>query len=120
MASRNLSAAIVSAVVGSLAAFITCFILFFFVFKPAAAVDAKPSSDPGIPTAAPAREIPNSDIDPNDVRSVSIRTVYNGYFDPGDKCAKTYNEYFGDSDGSFSPSSPCSLTLKFDKEGKAN
>lgn len=120
MARRNLRAAIVSAVVGSLAAFVTCFILFFFVFKPAAPVDAKPSSDPAVPVSTPDGEIPNPDIDPKDVRSVSIRTVYKGYFDPGDKCAKSYNEYFGNRDGSFSPSSPCSLTLKFEKDGSAH
>jgi len=119
MASRNLSAAIVSAVVGSLAAFITCLVLFFFVFKPSSPVDARPSSEPGIPSATAAEKIPNPDIDPKDVRSVSIRTVYKGYFEPGDRCAKTYNEYFGNSDGSFSPSSPCSLSLKFDKNGNA-
>lgn len=118
MAKRDLRGAMISAVVGSVAAFATCFVLFFFVFKPAPAVDAKPPADAPSPT--PAEEIPNPDIDPMDVKSVTISTVYKGYFEPGDKCAKTYNEYFGNSDGSYSPSSPCSLTLKFDRNGNAN
>ena len=117
MAKRDLRGAMISAVVGSLAAFATCFVLFFFVFKPAQPVDAKPPTEAPAPT--PAEEIPNPDIDPKDVRSVTINTVYKGYFEPGDKCSKTYNEYFGNSDGSFSPSSPCSLNLKFDRNGNA-
>ena len=118
MAKRDLKGAMISAIVGSVAAFATCFVLFFFVLKPAPAVDAKPPTYAPSPT--PAEEIPNPDIVPMDVKSVTIDTVYKGYFEPGDRCAKTYNEYFGNSDGSFSSSSPCSLTLKFDRNGNAN
>ncbi|MEP7075156.1 MAG: hypothetical protein ABI878_05040, partial [Acidobacteriota bacterium] len=64
MAKRDLKGAMISAVVGSLAAFATCFVLFFFVFKPATAVDAKPPAEAPAPT--PAEEIPNPDIDPKD------------------------------------------------------
>jgi hypothetical protein len=117
MARRNLRAAIVSAIVGSIAAFATCFVLFFFVFKPGPPVDPKPSSE--TPSSTPPQEIPNPDIEPKDVQAVTIKTVYKGYFDQGDRCAKSYNEYFGNDDGSFSPNSPCTLRMTFDREGRA-
>ena len=50
---------------------------------------------------------------------MSINTVYKGYFEPGNKCAKTYNEYFGNDDGIASPSSPCTVKITFNRDGHA-
>jgi hypothetical protein len=116
----NKSVIALSAVVGSAAALVTCLVFFFFVYKPAQSRDIQPSASPtqqSLPT--PVDEIPNPEIKASDVRSISINTVYKGFFEPGNKCAKSYNEYFGSEDGYASPSSPCTVKMTFDREGRA-
>lgn len=116
----------VSALVGAATALAVCVVFFFFVYKPAQSVDARPiatatPTQPSTPasTPTPAEEIPNPEINAADVRSVSINTVYKGYFQAGDKCAKTYNEYFGNEDGIGSSSSPCTIQITFNRDGHA-
>jgi len=112
----------VSALVGAATALAVCLVFFFFVYKPAQSVDARPTATPiqsTTPAPTPAAEIPNPEIKAEDVGSVSINTVYKGYFQPGDKCAKTYNEYFGNEDGIGSSSSPCTINITFDRDGHA-
>lgn len=118
---RNLTSAIVSAVIGCLAAFLTCLIFFYFVYKQARPVDAQPPqpAPSASPVPTPVQEIPNPEIKAADVSSVRIKTVYTGYFEPTDKCSKNYNEYFGNSDGSFSPSSPCTVVVTYTRDGTA-
>ena len=116
----NKSVIALSAVVGSAAALVTCLVFFFFVYKPAQSRDIQPSASPtqqSIPT--PVNEIPNPEIKASDVRSISINTIYKDFFEPGSKCAKSYNEYFGGADGYASPSSPCTVKMTFDREGHA-
>ena len=109
-----------SAVVGAAAALVTCLVFFFFVYQPARSNDIKPSPTPAqTPTTKPMSEIPNPEIRAEDIKSISIETVYKGYFAPGNKCAKTYNEYFGNEDGIGSSSSPCTIKITFDREGRA-
>ena len=109
-----------SAVVGATAALVTCLVFFFFVYRPAQSNDIKPSPTPAqAPTTKPMVEIPNPEIRAEDVKSISIDTVYKGYFAPGNKCAKTYNEYFGNEDGIGSSSSPCNMKITFDRGGRA-
>ncbi|CAN5413064.1 hypothetical protein BH10ACI2_BH10ACI2_00660 [soil metagenome] len=116
---RKLFTVVISAFVGGTIAVVTCLAFFFYFKKPAQTVDTRPS--PGSPPAAtPIQEIPNPDIKPDDVRSVTINTVYKGYFAAGDKCSKNYNEYFGNEDGIASSSSPCTVTIKFDRSGNAS
>jgi hypothetical protein len=92
----NKSVIAISAIVGSSAALVTCLVFFFFVYKPAQSRDI----DPPLPSPTkysaptPADEIPNPEIKASDVKSISINTVYKGFFAPGNKCAKSYNEYF--------------------------
>ncbi len=69
--------------------------------------------------SAPSEEIPNPEVKASDVKSISINTVYKGFFAPGDKCAKSYNEYFGNDDGIGSSSSPCTIKMTFDRNGPA-
>ena len=103
-----------------MAALITSIAFFYFIYKPSVPVDARPKPSPDTtPLPPPVQEVPNPEIKVTDVKSVSIKTVYKGYFEPGDKCAKTYNEYFGNNDGLWSPSSPCAITISFDRDGHA-
>jgi hypothetical protein len=110
-----------SAVVGAAAALVTCLIFFLFVYIPSQSrnVDSTPSPTKySAPT--PADEIPNPEVKASDVKSISLNTVYKGFFAPGDKCAKSYNEYFGNDDGIASPSSPCTIKMTFDRDGHAS
>jgi hypothetical protein len=110
----------ISAFTGSAAALITCLVFFFFVYKPAQSGNVIPAATPTpIPFATANDEIPNPDIKASDVRSISINTVYKGFFEPASKCAKSYNEYFGNDDGFASPSSPCTVKLAFDRAGSS-
>jgi len=116
----KLSAAIIAAVSGFSAAFAACFVFFYFVARPALPVDARPTNQSVASPQPTSADIPlDPEIKPEDVKSVSIRTVYKGYFQPGDKCAKTYDEYFGNNDGVSSSSSPCTVQVTFDRQGNA-
>jgi hypothetical protein len=108
----------ISAAVGTAAALATCLIFFYFVYLPGQKVETAPVATPTqSPISTPIQEIPNPEIKAADVKSVTIDTVYKGFFEPRNKCAKTYNEYFGNDDGIYSSSSPCNIRMSFDREG---
>lgn len=117
---KNLSSAVVSATVGALVAFLTCFVFFYFFYE-RGRPDPQESNGNIAATPAPTRdqEIPNPEIKAEDIKSASIKTVYKEYFEAGDKCAKTYDEYFGKNDGVSSLSSPCTIEVVFDRDGNA-
>ena len=117
---KNLSSAVVSAIVGALVAFLTCFIFFYFFYERGRPDPREPNGNIAaapVPTQNP--EIPDPEINAEDIKSASIKTVYKEYFDAGDKCAKTYDEYFGKNDGVSSRSSPCTVQITFDRNGNA-
>lgn len=117
---RYLAPVLISALIGSVAAIITCILFFYFFYQPFQPVNAQlPVTATPAPTRTPLTEMPNPEITVSEVKSVSIRTIYTGYFRPGDKCAKTYNEYFGDDDGMYSSSSPCAITITVGRNGRA-
>jgi hypothetical protein len=119
MAKRDLRSSIISAVVGSLGAFIVCAILFFVLNKPTPLVDAQPTPTTPVSSVTPADGPSRPVVDVTDVSSIEIKTVYRGYFEPGDKCSRSYDEYFGNGDGFSSPSSPCAISITFDRNGHA-
>lgn len=110
---------LVSAVVGFTAALATCLIVVFFFIKPAQPTQLEPPEREDVAEEEPFKGAPIPQIKLEDVKSISINTVYTGYFDKGNKCSKTYNEYFGDKDGIGSPSSPCTVKVTFEKDGHA-
>jgi hypothetical protein len=116
---RNLSSAVVSAIVGALVAFLTCFVFFYFFYERGRADPHESNGNVAAPVPTRDQEIQNPEIKAEDVKSVSIKTVYKAFFEPGDKCAKTYDEYFGKNDGVSSMSSPCTVQITFDREGNA-
>ena len=118
--SSDVVSIILPALIGGAFATIACVFFFYFYGKQAASVDARPTPSPTTTPIKPTqREIPNPEIKAADVNSVSIETVYPGYFAAGNKCAKTYNEYFGNDDGIGSSSSPCTVNLTFGRDGRA-
>jgi hypothetical protein len=119
MPKRDLRSSIISAIIGSLGAFIVCLILFFVLNKPSAPVGALPQPTPPANAVTPTDGPSRSAIDAADVSSIEIKTIYRGYFDPADKCSRSYDEYFGKGDGITSPSSPCTIHITFDRSGKA-
>lgn len=120
---RDLRSTIISAVIGGVFATIVCFVFFTYFGKQTPPADASPTPTPPANAASPSlspSEIPDPEIKAADVSSLSINTVYKGYFDAGNKCAKSYNEYFGNDDGVSSPSSPCSVKVTFGRDGHAS
>lgn len=112
--------ALVSVVVGFTAALVVSFVFVFYLNKPAQVANIEPISNREIVVGpTPFLEIPNPEIKLADVKGVTISTIFTGYFEPGSKCAKTYNEYFGNEDGVSSPSSPCTIKVTFDRDGHA-
>ncbi|MEQ1605948.1 MAG: hypothetical protein ABL999_13875 [Pyrinomonadaceae bacterium] len=111
---------ILPALIGAVFATAACVFFFYFYAKKAATVDANAMQTPAAsPMRTPQAEIPNPEIKASDVNSISIETVYPGYFPAGNKCAQTYNEYFGNQDGIGSSSSPCTAKITFDRNGRA-
>lgn len=80
---------------------------------------AKTPSPTATPVMIEQQEIPQTEIKSGEINSLALETVYKDYFDEGSKCRKTYNEYFGEADGAFSESSPCTINLTFDRNGDA-
>ncbi len=120
---RDLRSTIVSAVIGATFATVVLFVFFTYFGKQTPPTDASPTPTPAAgdtPKQPPNVEIPNPEIRATDVSSLSIDTVYKGYFDAADKCSRSYNEYFGNDDGSSSPSSPCVVKVTFDRDGHAS
>lgn len=116
---RNYSSTIISALVGCSVALITCIVFFYVVAKPTRQVEAQPTPV-ATPDGTPMPEISDPEVKPEDVSSVSINTTYPGYFEAGDRCAKTYNQYFGNEDGIGSSDSPCTIEIDFGRDGKAS
>ena len=111
---------ILPALIGAAFATAACVFFFYFYAKQASTVDANTSATPVVPPVrTPQSEIPNPEIKASDVNSISIETVYPGYFPTGNKCSQTYNEYFGNQDGIGSPSSPCTVKITFERDGRA-
>lgn len=111
---------VISAATATAAALATCLLFFYFVYLPSQKVETAPFVTPSqMPVPTPIQEPPIPEVKAADVNSVTIDTVYKGYFDAGSKCAKSYNEYFGDQDGIFSSSSPCNIRMSFGRDGHA-
>ena len=114
---RNLKIVIISGLVGSLLGTIA-YLIFFYGFSQPGAANLEAQTTPS-PADSPSAKLPNPEIKAVDVTSVSINTAYKGYFETGDKCGKTYSEYFGSDDGFGSSSSPCTVEITFGRDGKA-
>jgi hypothetical protein len=111
---------ILPALIGAAFATGACIFFFYFYAKQAASVDVNTAPTPvASPIRTPEKEIPNPEIKASDVKSISIDTVYPGYFPAGNKCAQTYNEYFGNEDGIGSSSSPCTIKITLNSDGIA-
>jgi hypothetical protein len=110
--------AIISAVVAAAVAF-SVFVFFFFP-RTAFVMDPAYKSVEKTPTPRPTPDaIPREEVNEADVSAVSINTVYKNFYAEGSKCRQTYNEYFKNTDGVGSSSSPCRVTLTFDRDGRA-
>ena len=108
-------------IAGALGALVVCSFFFFYYKTPAAqnAETPKPSMKQEEPT--PPKQIqpppPSEDVNESDVEALTIETVYKNFYAEGSKCRQTYNEYFKNTDGVGSSSSPCSVKLTFNRDG---
>ncbi|HEY8560269.1 MAG TPA: hypothetical protein VIL74_07820 [Pyrinomonadaceae bacterium] len=74
------------------------------------------------PAPTPTERVPlppDEEIKAPDVESLTIETVYKNFFAEDSKCRRNYQEYFKDSDGVASSSSPCNAKLTFGRDGSA-
>ncbi|MGB4775835.1 MAG: hypothetical protein WBP45_11725 [Daejeonella sp.] len=62
-----------------------------------------------------AAELPISEI-----TTLTLKTRYKGFFEKGSDCSKSHDELYGNSDGVYSGSSTCELTLIFNQDGTAS
>ncbi len=122
MNQKNIIPILLAIVAGALGALVVC-TFFFFYYKPAPTAEIpKPvmnqESTPPKPTEP--SPFPQVEIKESDVLSVTIETVYKGFYAEGAKCRKNYQEYFKNADGVGSSSSPCSVKLTIDRDGSAD
>lgn len=99
------------------------FAVFFFGCKTVQSNETLPQNQAIVkasPVVTPVSEqIPPMEIKSDEVSLLVMETVYKNYFPEGDKCRKTYNEYFGNADGAGSSSSPCTINIAFERTGGA-
>ncbi len=76
--------------------------------------------EPTPPKQTEPLPFPQVEIKESDVLSLTIETVYKGFYAEGSKCRQTYNEYFKNTDGVGSASSPCNVKLTFNRDGSSN
>ncbi|HVE59044.1 MAG TPA: hypothetical protein VNB22_19630, partial [Pyrinomonadaceae bacterium] len=123
MNQKNGMTIILAAIAGALGALVVC-TFFFFYYKPAAqnAETPKPimkQEEPTPPKRTEPIPPPSEDVNASDVEALTIETVYKNFYAEGSKCRQTYNEYFKNTDGVGSSSSPCSVKLTFNRDGSA-
>jgi len=119
----NIRTIILAVFTGAFVTLAACLVFFNVIAKPALSADDTREYTPvkNTPIAPPpiSNEVPQAVVDKKDVNSITITTVYKGFYDAGSKCAKTYNEYFGNGDGIVSTSSPCRANITFNRDGNA-
>lgn len=124
MNQKNVMTIILATIAGALGALVVC-TFFFFYYKPAVqnAETPKPIMKQEEPTPPKRNEPPlpppSEDVNESDVEALTIETVYKGFYAEGSKCRQTYNEYFRNTDGVGSSSSPCNVKLTFNRDGSS-
>lgn len=94
-------------------------LFFFYYLKPLPNVEVPKSANSSPSKSVKSSLPPSREIKESEVTSLSINTVYPGFFAADSKCRKTYNEMFGNDDGIASSSSPCTINITFNRDGKA-
>ena len=115
---------IISTLFSTLAAIVTalavCAVFFFYkpavrAEKPARAVETEATP----PKKTESVPFPQVEIKESDVTALTIETVYKNFYAEGSKCRQNYNEYFKNTDGVGSSSSPCNVKLTLNRDGSA-
>lgn len=125
MKQKNVITILLATIAGALGALIVCTFFFFYYKPPAAAPSAeapKPIMKQQEPTPPKRNEPvppPSEDVNESDVEALTIETVYKNFYAEGSKCRQTYNEYFKNTDGVGSSSSPCNVKLTVSRDGSA-
>jgi len=122
MSQKNIIPMLLSLIAGVLATLVI-FTFFFFYYIPLQ--KAKTANQVGVEKPPTPPKTPESTLEPlaeikeSDVNSLTIETVYKNFFAEGSKCRQTYNEYFKNTDGVGSSSSPCNVKLTLNRDGSA-
>jgi hypothetical protein len=111
---------IISFLSGFLFALASCLIFFFFYLRSVPKVERiYPTNSVPSPTVQAADMPMSPEIKESEVNTLSLNTIYTGFFPADSKCRQSYNELFGKEDGFFSSSSPCTIDLTFNRDGSA-
>jgi hypothetical protein len=114
---------LISTIGGALAALIVCLVFFFFYYKPGQnaqtpLIEKEPT--PLIPQRqTPSPQIPTEKIKLSDVNSLSINTVYTGFYDTNSECGKSSDPSPKPDDTIALSYSPCRTELTFNRNGDA-
>jgi hypothetical protein len=122
MNQKNVITVLLATIAGALGALVVCSFFFFYYKTPAQNAETpKPIMKQEEPT--PPKQIqpppPSEDVNESDVEALTIETVYKDFYAEGSKCRQTYNEYFKNTDGVGSSSSPCNVKLTFNRDGSS-
>ena len=113
---------LLATIAGALAALIVCTFFFFYYKTPAQNAETPKPIVKQEPTPPKRNETPplSEDVNESDVEALTIETSYKGFYAEGAKCRQTYNEYFKNTDGVGSSSSPCNVKLTFNRDGSSD
>jgi hypothetical protein len=117
---KNIIPFILSTLAGGLAALAVCAV-FFFYYKPAPVAEKPLEIVEPTPTPEPPKplEISTEKIKLSDVNSVSVSTVYTGFYDSNSECGKVRNQGLREDSSVSLSYSPCRTVLTFNRNGEA-
>jgi hypothetical protein len=122
MNQKNIITILLATIAGVLGALIVCS-FFFFYYKPVPTAEMpKPTIEqtPTPPKQLEPTPFPQIEIKESEVTSLTIETSYKEFYAEGSKCRQTYQEYFKNTDGVGSSSSPCHVKLTVNRDGSAD
>jgi hypothetical protein len=125
MNQKNIIPFVLSMLAGAMAAFAVC-AFFFFYYKPAQTAEkpkeavekeSTPTPKPKQPESPP---IETEKIKLSDINSLSVSTVYTGFYDADSECGKGMNPAPKPDDTISLSYSPCRAVLTFNRDGDAS
>jgi hypothetical protein len=121
---KNIIPFVLSTLAGGLAALAVC-AFFLFYYKPAPAGEKpRPVAEESTPTPTPKKQtesppVSTQKVNLSEVNSVSINTVYTGFYDANSECGKSMNPSPKADDTISLSYSPCRTVLTFNRSGDA-
>ncbi len=123
MNQKNIITILLSTAAGAAAALIVCLVFFFFFYKPVRVAEKPFEDEQPMPTplekAPEIEKMPTQKTRLSDVNSLSVNTVYTGFYDANSECGKISNRSPKADDSVSQSYSPCRTNLTFKRNGEA-